>query len=82
MRAFVLVLGILLLSSEASAFRWLWDFGPRHHVVRRHGQPSRPPDCAQINDALRTLDTDRRERVLRLASRADRAVFDKCGREP
>lgn len=70
---FVLVAAV---PAEASAFHWPWEV--RYPVHRRHHDPVPPPDCEQINNAVKALDAEHLDRALRSSTEIQRETIAKC----
>ena len=77
--ASILLVALLALFSArpAEAFLWPWQ----HHRYRHHSHRSHetaPPNCKQINDAVKDLDAGTLARALNSLTRKQRESVDQC----
>jgi hypothetical protein len=83
MRLLLILLGLLILISEADAARWRWPWEvhrthhSRHHP-RQRVKPPPPPNCMQINEAVKALDAEHMERALRSSTKGQRRIIAAC----
>jgi len=80
MRPFAITLLILVAAStaDASTFRWPWEPHYRPHHRHNKTEPVPPPNCDQINEAVKALDGQHLERALRLSNDVQRETIAKC----
>jgi hypothetical protein len=67
---------VLLLAIAPSQARSLWPW-EQPRPVHRHA-PAPPPDCGQINEAVKALDAEHFERAMRSSTAAQRHMIAKC----
>ena len=79
MRLLLILLGLLILIPDADAARWRWPWEVQHRTRHpRHRVKAPPPNCVQINEAVRALEPERLERALRSSTRSQRRIIAAC----
>ena len=80
----IVALILFFATVPADAFRWPWQ-QVRHHYRHHRGggyyKETAPPNCQQINDAVKDLDHDTLAHALNSLTRKQRQFIDQCSIE-
>jgi hypothetical protein len=91
----IAVIVILTMATAEPSFArplwWPWQYrAPHVHHVHHRGRirikvaptPDAPPDCRQINAAVKSMPPDRYERALRSATNEEQKIIADCEARP
>jgi len=69
-------------SASANTFLWPWQHHARRHHSVGHSAVEPPPDCDQINAWVKSHSSERYERALLSATRAQQKIIADCEARP
>ena len=82
-RTIIIGIALLMATSVEARVRWPWEV-PRHHVRSHHNgkvvvrEVMPPPNCDQINAAIKALSPTNYEQAMRSSTKKQKEYIAKC----